>query len=235
MAVIRLVDVGKTYTTGPTEFRALSGINLEINSGDFIAVMGPSGSGKSTLLNILGLLDKPSSGTYYFEDEDITLKNDRELARLRGERIGFVFQSFNLIPRLSVLNNVEVPMVYTGVPARERRQRAIEQLKYVGLGNRTNYLPNRLSGGETQRAAIARALVNRPGIILADEPTGNLDSKTSREIIDIISDLNKNGSTIVLVTHEEEIANRTHRIIRIKDGRLVTSKWLKILRLLFSQ
>ncbi len=233
--MIRLTDVGKVYATGPSQYKALGDIDLDIDSGDFIAIMGPSGSGKSTLLNILGLLDKPTTGTYLFEDEDISLKDDRELARLRGQRIGFVFQFFNLIPRISILNNVEVPMVYAGVPAGVRRQKAIDQLTYVGLKDRANYLPNQLSGGETQRAAIARALVNNPRIILADEPTGNLDSKTSHEIVDILTDLNKNGATIVLVTHEQDIANKAHRIVRIKDGKLVTSKWSKILRLLFSQ
>jgi len=221
MALIELIDVTKVYTTGPVEFTALDDINLEIEDGEFIAIMGPSGSGKSTLLNIVGLLDEPTSGTYLFEGDDVTTKSDRELAYIRGTKIGFVFQFFNLIPRLSVLGNVEVPMIYAGVAPRERKRRAAEKLAYVSLKDRINYSPNRLSGGETQRVAIARALVNNPKVILADEPTGNLDSRTSREIIGIISELNKQGSTIVLVTHELEIANHAQKIIRIEDGRII--------------
>ncbi|HZD60102.1 MAG TPA: ABC transporter ATP-binding protein, partial [Anaerolineae bacterium] len=215
MALIELKDISKVYTTGPTEFTALQDINLDIDTGDFIAIMGPSGSGKSTLLNILGLLDKPTTGTYLFEREDIGLKSDRELAKIRGQKIGFVFQFFNLIFRLTVRQNVEVPMIYAGVPPRERKRRAVELLAYVGLNDRINYHPNRLSGGETQRAAIARALVNDPKIILADEPTGNLDSRTGQEIIDLFAELNRRGSTIILVTHELGVANQAKSIIRI--------------------
>ncbi|MCL6471902.1 MAG: ABC transporter ATP-binding protein [Firmicutes bacterium] len=235
MALIELKSVSKVYVTGPTSFTALSDIDLSVESGDFVAVMGPSGSGKSTLLNILGLLDKPTSGTYLFEGENVAFKSDRELAHIRGQKIGFVFQFYNLIPRLTVLRNVEVPMIYAGIPVAERRQRAIEHLRYVGLENRINYYPNSLSGGETQRAAIARALVNNPKVILADEPTGNLDTKTGHEILDLLTELNRKGSTVILITHERDIANYAKRIIRIQDGRIRISKWSRILKSLFSR
>lgn len=196
----------------------LHGIDLEIEEGEFIAIMGPSGSGKSTLMNIIGFLDTPSSGNYELNSEQTGRVKQRELARLRNEHIGFVFQQFFLMPRLNALTNVESPLIYAGVPKRERRERARQMLEKVGLSDRMTHLPNELSGGQKQRVAIARALVNHPSIILADEPTGALDSKTSEQIMKLLVELNEEGRTVIIVTHEEEVASYTNRIITLHDG-----------------
>ncbi len=196
----------------------LKGIDLEVQQGDFVAIMGPSGSGKSTLLHILGCLDRPTTGQYLLEGVDVSTKTDNELADVRNKNIGFVFQSFNLLPRFSAWKNVELPLLYSGVDAKSRRQRAMEILQKIGLAERADHNPSELSGGEQQRAAIARALINNPKILLADEPTGNLDSRSGREIMDIFDRLNREGVTIILVTHEKDIAEHAKRIITIKDG-----------------
>ena len=219
--VIRVEDLKKVYRNGEVEVHALRGINLEICRGDFVAIMGTSGSGKSTLMNILGCLDRPSSGNYYLEGIDIKDKTDDELSEIRNLNIGFVFQSFNLISRTSALKNVELPMVYAKVKASVREDRAMELLGKVGLADRYAHMPNELSGGQKQRVAIARALANRPSIIFADEPTGALDSKSSVEIMDIFTQLNREGNTVIVVTHEPEIAAFTNRIITFRDGQVV--------------
>jgi len=219
--VIRVEDLKKVYRNGEVEVHALRGINLEICRGDFVAIMGTSGSGKSTLMNILGCLDRPSSGNYYLEGIDIKDKTDDELSEIRNLNIGFVFQSFNLISRTSALKNVELPMVYAKVKASAREERAMELLGKVGLADRYAHMPNELSGGQKQRVAIARALANRPSIIFADEPTGALDSKSSVEIMDIFTQLNREGNTVIVVTHEPEIAAFTNRIITFRDGQVV--------------
>ena len=219
--VIRVEDLKKVYRNGEVEVHALRGINLEICRGDFVAIMGTSGSGKSTLMNILGCLDRPSSGNYYLEGIDIKDKTDDELSEIRNLNIGFVFQSFNLISRTSALKNVELPMVYAKVKPSLREERAMELLGKVGLADRYAHMPNELSGGQKQRVAIARALANRPSIIFADEPTGALDSKSSVEIMDIFTQLNREGNTVIVVTHEPEIAAFTNRIITFRDGQVV--------------
>ena len=219
--VIRVEDLKKVYRNGEVEVHALRGINLEICRGDFVAIMGTSGSGKSTLMNILGCLDRPSSGNYYLEGIDIKDKTDDELSEIRNLNIGFVFQSFNLISRTSALKNVELPMVYAKVKASVREERAMELLGKVGLADRYAHMPNELSGGQKQRVAIARALANRPSIIFADEPTGALDSNSSVEIMDIFTQLNREGNTVIVVTHEPEIAAFTNRIITFRDGQVV--------------
>ena len=219
--VIRVEDLKKVYRNGEVEVHALRGINLEICRGDFVAIMGTSGSGKSTLMNILGCLDRPSSGNYYLEGIDIKDKTDDELSEIRNLNIGFVFQSFNLISRTSALKNVELPMVYAKMKASVREERAMELLGKVGLADRYAHMPNELSGGQKQRVAIARALANRPSIIFADEPTGALDSKSSVEIMDIFTQLNREGNTVIVVTHEPEIAAFTNRIITFRDGQVV--------------
>ena len=219
--VIRVEDLKKVYRNGEVEVHALRGINLEICRGDFVAIMGTSGSGKSTLMNILGCLDRPSSGNYYLEGIDIKDKTDDELSEIRNLNIGFVFQSFNLISRTSALKNVELPMIYAKVKASVREERAMELLGKVGLADRYAHMPNELSGGQKQRVAIARALANRPSIIFADEPTGALDSKSSVEIMDIFTQLNREGNTVIVVTHEPEIAAFTNRIITFRDGQVV--------------
>lgn len=225
MAVIELKDIMKTYQMGDSIVHALDHVNLEINAGEFTSIMGPSGSGKSTLMNVIGCLDRPTSGQYFLDGKEIGGYDDDELARTRNQKIGFVFQNFNLLPRLSALVNVALPLVYAGVPEGERLKRARETLKAVGLGERVDHRPNEMSGGQRQRVAIARALINNPAIIMADEPTGNLDSKSSYEIMDIFRQLNDAGKTIVMVTHEPDIAERTKRIIHMVDGKIVKDEW----------
>ncbi len=222
--VISIKDLNKTYKNGSVEVHALKDVNLEIQHGEFIAVMGQSGSGKSTLMNILGCLDRPTSGEYLLEGINIKDQSQDELSLIRNKKIGFVFQAFNLIPRTDVLRNVELPMIYAKQKTSYRRARAIELLEKVGLGERIHHLPNELSGGQKQRVAIARALANNPPIILADEPTGNLDTQSSDEIMEIFRDLNKEGSSIILVTHEPEIAEYADRVIVFRDGRLIEDR-----------
>jgi putative ABC transport system ATP-binding protein len=220
-----LEDVHKVYDTGAVQVQALRGINLEIYPGEFVAIMGASGSGKSTLMNIMGCLDRPTRGVYRFDGEDVSQLDRNRLAFLRNRKIGFVFQGFNLLKRQTALENVELPLIYAGVPARERRQRALEMLALVGLQDRAHHLPNQLSGGQQQRVAIARALINHPQVILADEPTGNLDSRTSQEIMAEFQRLNQElQQTIVLVTHEPDIAAHAGRIILMRDGRIANDK-----------
>jgi putative ABC transport system ATP-binding protein len=216
--VIEFRGIKKTYVLPKICIEVLKGISFNVEDGDFVAVMGPSGSGKSTLLNIIGCLDRPSSGEYLLDGVDVSVKADNELAEIRNRKIGFVFQSFNLLPRFPAWKNVELPLVYSNVQSGERRERALRILEEVGLGERSEHSPSELSGGEQQRVAIARALVNDPSIILADEPTGNLDSKSGEEIIRIIEGLNAGGTTVVMVTHERDIAARAKRIIRLRDG-----------------
>ena len=217
-AIISVDELTKTYIMGTTKVHALRGINLEIQENEFVALMGASGSGKSTLMNLIGCLDTPSSGTYSLNGTNVSTLNDDELAEIRNKEIGFVFQTFNLLPRLSALENVALPLVYGGVSKAQRLERANEVLTAVGLGDRVDHKPNELSGGQRQRVAIARALVNNPSIILADEPTGNLDTKTSIEIMEIFERIHGNGNTIILVTHEPDIAEHCHRIVRLRDG-----------------
>ena len=216
--VIAIEGVTKLYQMGEETIHALRGVSLEIRRNEYLAIMGPSGSGKSTLMNMLGCLDTPTSGRYEFNGHDVAGMVDDELAEIRNREIGFVFQTFNLLPRSDALRNVELPLIYGGVPAHERHERARQTLIDVGLGNRIHHKPNELSGGQRQRVAVARALVNRPSIILADEPTGNLDSKTGVEILALFDDLYERGNTIIVVTHEESIARHARRIIRIHDG-----------------
>ena len=219
--VIRLENVFKTYDLGEIQVQALRGVSLEMREGEFVAVMGPSGSGKSTIMNILGCLDRPTKGRYFLDGVDVSAMSKSELARIRNRKLGFVFQQFNLLSRTSALENVELPTVYAGVPPEERTKRAMEALTRVGLGDRAGHHPSQLSGGQQQRVAIARGLVNRPSILLADEPTGNLDSRTSVEIMDILQTLNnEQGLTIVLVTHEPDIAQYSRRTLLFRDGKL---------------
>ena len=220
--LIALRDVHKLYDMGQEQVHALDGVSLEINHGDYIAVMGPSGSGKSTLMNVIGCLDTPTSGSYKLRDREIATMQDDELAAIRNQEIGFVFQTFNLLPRVDALQNVELPLVYSGLSRAERRERAARTLDEVGLADRMHHRPTELSGGQRQRVAIARALVNRPSLVLADEPTGNLDSKTGEEIMGLIAELHQRGNTIILVTHEEELANRAARVVRLLDGKIVS-------------
>ncbi len=226
--IIKIEELTKVYANGEIQVKALKSINLTIKRGEFIAIMGASGSGKSTLMNILGCLDRPTEGHYYLEGDDVMEKSDNELSAVRNKKIGFVFQSFNLISRTSALKNVELPMVYGKINAEERKLRALELLKNVGLEDRADHMPNELSGGQKQRVAIARALANKPQIILADEPTGNLDSQSSVEIMDIFTMLNRNeNNTVIIVTHERDIAEFTDRIITFRDGHVVTDEYLK--------
>ena len=217
-ALIDIKDIKRDFQLGNETINVLKGIDLQINKGEYVALMGPSGSGKSTLMNILGCLDTPTSGQYILNGKDVSQMHDDELAEIRNKEIGFVFQTFNLLPRTTALANVALPMVYAGYSKLERNERATEVLKQVNLGDRMDHQPNQLSGGQRQRVAIARAIVNNPSIILADEPTGNLDSKTSVEIMNLFGEIHKNGNTVILVTHEEEIAAYAHRIIRLLDG-----------------
>jgi putative ABC transport system ATP-binding protein len=218
MALIETVDLWKTYRMGSEEIHALRGVSIQMERGEYAAIMGPSGSGKSTLMNLIGCLDTPSRGKYLLNGKQVSAMNDNELARIRNEEIGFVFQTFNLLPRASALQNVELPLIYAGVPARERGERARAALERVDLVERMTHKPNELSGGQRQRVAVARALVNDPSILLADEPTGNLDSKTGAEIMALFDRLHESGNTIVLVTHEPDVAARASRAIHVRDG-----------------
>ena len=216
--IIHLESIRKNYYLGKQVIEVLKGIALDINKGEYVALMGPSGSGKSTLMNILGCLDSPTNGSYILNGKDVSKMVDNQLAEVRNKEIGFVFQQFNLLPRLTAAENVALPLVYAGVPKKQRMERAMAVLEKVSLADRSHHKPNEMSGGQNQRVAIARALVNDPSIILADEPTGNLDTKTSHEIMDIFGKIHSGGNTVVLVTHEEDIANHAHRIIRLRDG-----------------
>src|SRR5256886_5482870 len=220
MALIETVDLWKTYVMGSEEIHALRGVSIAIDRGEYVAIMGPSGSGKSTLMNLIGCLDTPSKGSYLLNTKQVSQMNDNELARIRNEEIGFVFQTFNLLPRATALHNVELPLVYAGVPAKDRQDRAKQALQKVELGERMMHRPNELSGGQRQRVAIARALVNNPSILLADEPTGNLDSATGEEIMKLFEELWSAGQTIVLVTHEHDIAAHARRQIHLRDGKV---------------
>ncbi len=218
--IIQAKNLTKHYTVGSTIVRALDGLDIDIEKGSYIALMGPSGSGKSTLMNILGCLDTPSSGAYFLNDKDVSEVDDDLLAGIRNKEIGFIFQTFNLLPRYTALENVALPMIYAGIPKKERLARATEVLEKVGLGDRVTHKPNELSGGQRQRVAVARALVMSPSIIFADEPTGNLDSKTSEGIMQLFDEIHQDGNTLIVVTHEEEVAARAQKIIRLRDGKL---------------
>ncbi len=224
MPIIHLDSIGKSYYMGKEPLPVLKGISLDIFKNEYVALMGPSGSGKSTLMNILGCLDSPTTGTYILNNHDVSKMPDNDLAEVRNKEIGFVFQQFNLLPRLTAAENVALPLVYAGISKRQRNEMAMAVLEKVSLTDRSHHKPNELSGGQCQRVAIARALVNTPSIILADEPTGNLDSKTSREIMDIFNAIQASGNTVVLVTHEEDIANYAHRIVRLRDGVIESDK-----------
>ena len=216
--VIETTDIAKVYVMGTEEIHALRSVTINIKRGEYVAFMGPSGSGKSTLMNIIGCLDTPSHGQYILNGQDVSRMSDNQLAEVRNKEIGFIFQSFNLLPRASALDNVALPLIYAGLNKRERNERALESLRSVGLADRASHRPNELSGGQRQRVAIARALVNNPSVLLADEPTGALDSKTSHEIMDLFEALYAKGNTIIMVTHEEDIARYAHRIVRLRDG-----------------
>lgn len=218
--LIQARDLRKTYHVGDQVVHALDGLDLDIRANEYVALMGPSGSGKSTLMNMLGCLDSPTSGSYILNGQDVSRLEDDALAEIRNREIGFVFQTFNLLPRYTALENVALPMVYAGIPKAERQERAREVLTQVGLGDRMDHRPNELSGGQRQRVAVGRALVMRPSIILADEPTGNLDSATSEEVMELFGDIQKAGNTVILVTHEEDIAAYAHRTVRLRDGRV---------------
>ncbi|EPY2272170.1 ABC transporter ATP-binding protein [Clostridium sporogenes] len=217
-------DIEKTYNTGEISFKALKGISLKIEKGEFTSIMGPSGSGKSTFMNILGCLDKMDKGEYILNGKDVTDLTENDLAYVRNKEIGFVFQAFNLLPRMTILDNVELPMVYAGVPLKERKERALSALERVGLIERINHRPNEISGGQKQRVAIARSIVNNPSVIMADEPTGNLDTKSSLDIMRIFQNLNEEGSTIIMVTHEPDIAKYTKRVVKFRDGHIVSDE-----------
>ncbi|HHU90584.1 MAG TPA: ABC transporter ATP-binding protein [Clostridiaceae bacterium] len=219
--MIKIENIVKVYTTGEISLTALKGVSLNIGAGEFVSIMGPSGCGKSTLMNVLGCLDKMTSGKYILNGKDISDLTDNELAEIRCREIGFVFQSFNLLPRMTILENVELPMIYAGIPKKERREKALAALERVDLSNRIKHRPNEISGGQKQRVAIARAIVNNPSIILADEPTGNLDTKVTKEIMKIIQKLNDDGTTVLLVTHEADVAKYSKRIIHMLDGEII--------------
>ncbi|MEO6181954.1 MAG: ABC transporter ATP-binding protein [Verrucomicrobiota bacterium] len=227
MSLIRLQNLSRLYQMGQETIHALRDVSLEIERGEYVAIMGPSGSGKSTLMNLLGCLDTPTSGTYELNGTDVSEMDDNELAEVRNREIGFVFQTFNLLPRSNALRNVELPLIYSGMTFDERKRVALEALTSVGLADRVTHKPNELSGGQRQRVAVARALVNRPSIILADEPTGNLDSKTGDEIMALFEDLSRKGNTVFVVTHEEEVARHARRIIRIRDGLIASDEAVK--------
>jgi putative ABC transport system ATP-binding protein len=222
--LITLTDVEKHYDMGQEKVRALDRVSMSIESGEYLAVMGPSGSGKSTLMNIVGCLDSPTSGSYRLNGREIARMDDDELAEIRNREIGFIFQTFNLLPRADALQNVELPLVYSGLSRRERREQAVEALRTVGLADRIHHRPNELSGGQRQRVAIARALVNGPSIVLADEPTGNLDSRTGSEIMAVLAQIHRRGNTIILVTHEESLAARAARVVKLRDGGIVSDE-----------
>jgi putative ABC transport system ATP-binding protein len=222
--IIHLDNIRKNYYLGRQTIEVLKGISFDILKNEYVALMGPSGSGKSTLMNILGCLDTPTSGTYILNEKDVSRTSDNDLANVRNNEIGFVFQQFNLLPRLTAVENVALPLVYAGVPKKQRTERAMEVLRKVDLVDRSHHKPNEMSGGQNQRVAIARALINNPSIILADEPTGNLDSKTSSEIMSIFTKIHESGNTVILVTHEEDISHYAHRIIRLRDGVIETDK-----------
>jgi putative ABC transport system ATP-binding protein len=222
--LISICNLRKIYRMGEVEVRALDGLDLEVEKGDYLAIMGPSGSGKSTLMNLIGCLDTPTSGEYILNNQRVSDLDDGELASIRNHEIGFVFQTFNLLARATALANVELPLIYARVPARERRRRAREALEKVGLGDRVKHQPNELSGGQQGRVAVARALINDPSILLADEPTGNLDSKTSAEIMELFDELNAAGNTLIVVTHEKDIADHARRVVRMLDGKVVADE-----------
>jgi len=225
--MIEVKNILKRYVTGDIDFTALKSVSLKVEKGEFTAIMGPSGSGKSTFMNILGCLDRADGGTYFLNGQDVSNLEDNQLAFIRNKEIGFVFQAFNLLPRISVLQNVELPMVYAGVPLKERKKRALSALDKVGLSDRVNHRPNEISGGQKQRVAIARAMVNNPAVIMADEPTGNLDTKSSIEIMKIFRKLNDEGATIVMVTHEDDIAKCAKRVVKFVDGEIVDDHIVK--------
>ena len=225
--VIKTEELAKVYEMGAEQVHALRGVNVEIRKGEYVAIMGPSGSGKSTLMNLIGCLDSPTSGKYWLAGRLVSDLDDDELAYIRNKEIGFVFQTFNLLPRATALHNVELPLIYNGTPAEERIEKARKALERVDLADRMQHKPNELSGGQRQRVAVARALVNNPSIVLADEPTGNLDSKTGEEIMTLFENLYRQGNTIILVTHENEIAQHAHRIIHIRDGRIASDETIK--------
>ncbi|MCB0277922.1 MAG: ABC transporter ATP-binding protein [Calditrichaeota bacterium] len=222
--MISLRDITRHYKMGTEIVKALNGVSIDIDTNEYVAIMGSSGSGKSTLMNIIGCLDSPTSGTYTLNGKDVSKMNDDRLATIRNKEIGFVFQTFNLLPRADIMHNVELPLIYAGISSKERKNRALKALADVGLGDRVKHKPNELSGGQRQRVAVARALVNDPSLILADEPTGNLDSRTSYEILTLFQELHDKGQTILIVTHEEDIAMHAHRIIRLKDGVVESDK-----------